>query len=180
MNSLSNEQKEFIINLSNEMNTQDTRCTASPYGLLLMEENTRVIPEGYGGECFAYWNESEYDCIDELKQDIKEYYEYESESFNDDEMSSHVFGVLECNTLESLEHDFDASQLEISIHYVIKEQEIKPMSANFFLTEKGYEDYLRRNRHNLNKPSSWGIHLYRNTEIEKLYEIIHILAKDLK
>ena len=47
---LTKDQKQFIINLSNEMKAQDNRCTAQPYGLILTEEVERLLPDDYGGD----------------------------------------------------------------------------------------------------------------------------------
>ncbi|MFA5669884.1 MAG: hypothetical protein WCX83_00340 [Candidatus Cloacimonas sp.] len=87
--------------------------------------------------------------------------------------------LKEHDSLYSLQDSYEASQLNVEVYNISREHEANENNANFFLTEKAYHDHIRRNGHNLNEPQSYGIHLYRNAEIEKLYEIIHKIADGL-
>ena len=44
---LTKEEKDFIINLSHEMKTQDNRCTAQPYGLTILQDRESPIQADY-------------------------------------------------------------------------------------------------------------------------------------
>jgi hypothetical protein len=50
--------------------------------------------------------------------------------------------------------------------------------GNFFLTEKAAKEYIEKNKHNLNNPGTYGIHLYRNPEMQRLYKFILSIKKD--
>jgi len=175
--SLTSGQKDFIINLSNEMRTQDTRCTAQPYGLILTEEVIEVRGEDHGSHCGAHFNESEYYDFNELVEAISEYYE------DDDEHPLWVDKLNECSDIQDIEHAFYGCPCdgnEPSVFWYDRTQVPTLMKSNFFLTEKGYEEYVRKDRHNLTKPQSYGIHLRRNDEMARVIEIIHTIADQLK
>jgi hypothetical protein len=172
---LTKEEKDFIKNLSNEMNTQDNRCTVQPFALVLEEKEMRIVPDGYSYETICFWNETQYndDEWDEFIDDLKEYYE------DDKDDKELIEDILEYNDFTAFKDSFEASQIEANIQYVTREYEIKEQSVNFFLTEKAYNQHIQENGHNLNEPISYGIHLKRNTEMETLIKIIHKLAKEL-
>lgn len=173
---MTKEHKDFIINLSTEMKTQNNRGTAQPFALTLTEEHTSLVPEGYGDDVEAYWNESRYDNIEDLRTDLEEYY-FDNESST---VKQCMETVYDYNSLNELKDTFEADILEINIQYIETKDIIPTMNTNFFLTEKAYHEHIRVNGHNLNKPKSWGIHLFRNEEMSKLYEVIHSLAEELK
>lgn len=45
-------------------------------------------------------------------------------------------------------------------------------TVNVFLTDQGYKDHLKINGHNIGKHDTFGIHAFRNKEIESLYNLI--------
>lgn len=172
---LTDTQKAFILNLSHEMKTQDTRCTAQPYGLILTEEVIEVRGQDYASSCAVYWNEREYFDYGEFKNDVNEYY-------TDEEKPEWVEKANNCIRFSDLEHhiDYEDTDNTPSIFWYERTQVPKKMNSNFFLTEKGYEEYLSKDRHNLVKPESFGIHLRRNNEMVQVIEIIHTIADQLK
>jgi hypothetical protein len=168
---LSKEDKQFIIELSKEMKTQDNRCTAQPYGLTLLEEVERLTPDGYSDGMLIIWDDDSYyeDDFSDLKESLLECF-----SENKDECE-------EIYSIDSFEHLASWMDMNISSGLTIvpyrRGHEVKTNNFNFFLTEKAYHEHIRQNGHNLNKPKSYGIHLYRNDEMAKVYEIIHKLAE---
>lgn len=173
---LTQQQIDFIIDLSNEMITQDTRCTAQPYALILTEEVIEVRGEDYASHCAAHWNEHEYYDFKEFVDAVVEYYE------DDEYHPGWVDAINECSGFSDLEHELSSNYNGSvpSIFWYERTQVPKKMNSNFFLTEKGYESYLTKDRHNLTKPESFGIHLRRNDEMAQVIEIIHALADQLK
>jgi hypothetical protein len=176
---LEKKEIEFIKNLSHEMKTQDTRCTAQPYALVIREDVTRLVPDGYGGELACYWDETEYCEWDDFITDLKEYYEYGEQSFSDCNIKDELEEIFEMNSFDDLRNSYAEGKIEANIQNIVTEKEIKEYGVNFFLTEKAYHEHIRINGHNLNNPDSCGIHLGRNKEMEDLINIIHKLAKEL-
>lgn len=165
---LSADDIDFIKNLSNEMNTQDTVGTAQPFAIALREEVTRVVPSGFEDETIVYWNESEYSDWDEFIESLKDYYEDENKSAT--EIIENMY------SFSDLENSYESDEIEARVFYIKKEMEVK---HNFFLTRKAYNEHIKINGHNLKNPDNYGIHLYRNKEMEKLIEIVHKLANEL-
>lgn len=162
---LEKEDIEFIKNLSHEMKTQDTRCTAQPYGLIILEKKTRVLPQGFGDEHIAVYDSMEF-TFEELL-----------EFFEDDEESMSL--LKEHDSLRSLQNSYEAQKLNIDVYDISRELEANENNANFFLTEKAYYEHIKRNGHNLSEPQSYGIHLFRNAEMKRLVEVVHKLAEVL-
>jgi hypothetical protein len=162
---LTNEEIKFIKELSHEMKTQDNRSTAQPFCLMLEEEVERILPDGFGDNILIRWNDESYyeDDFKELKEELLEDGYQEIEKLNDfEEMKDFAYGHEDMQTFA-----------------YTKEHEVKSNTANFFLTEKAYNEHLKTNKHNLNNPKSFGIHLHRNWEMENLFKIIHKLAESL-
>lgn len=179
-NELSTDDKEFIKNLSNEMNTQDTRCTAQPYALVVQQQNTRIVPEGYSDLISCYWEESEYDDWDDFISEIKEFYCYGTPDLDLDKHKG-IETIIQMTGFSELKDSYEATEIEATVHYIKKEQEFKEHGINFFFTEKAYSQHIKENGHNLGcNPTSYGIHLHRNKEMEQLIEIVHKLAKGLQ
>lgn len=169
------EQKDFIISLSNEMRTQDTRCTAQPYGLILTEEVIEVRGKDHGSNCGAYWDEHEY------LTDYKRFQDDVAGYYIDDDAPMWVKKVMDCHSFSDLEDELDYKDIDNvpTIFWYEKTQVPTLMDSNFFLTNKGYEEHIKINGHNLKKPQSYGIHLFRNKEMAQVIEVIHAIAEQL-
>ena len=53
---ISDEAVEFIKNLSKEIQSQDNRCTASPYFYVIRDTEVQCVPEGHGNEVRYLWD----------------------------------------------------------------------------------------------------------------------------
>jgi len=168
MQGLSNEDILFIKNLSNEMKTQDTRATAQPYGLILLQEKEELRPSGFGDGYVAVHDSESYYSFKDLVKGLEDYYGMDNVDLGG------------ATSLYELQDTAEALQYNIDVYAFEKDHVPNKMSSNFFITEKAYHDYIDRDGHNLVKPQSFGIHLTRNSEMENLYKIIHKLADILE
>jgi len=176
LNNLTPEDIAFIKNLSHEMRTQDTRGTAQPYGLTITQEEIVRKDKGCGSELACNWNDEFYseDDWDRFLEDVKEHYE----EWNIENTS--VQSVLNMSGFSELRDTFEADFLDADIFEIDRERVINPMQFNFFLTEKGANEYLKKDAHNLSKPQTFGVYLKRNDEMSKLIEVIHKIADGIK
>ena len=176
LNNLTPEDIAFIKELSHEMRTQDTRGTAQPYGLTITQEEIVRKDKGCGSELACNWNDEFYleDDWDRFLEDVKEYYE----GWNIENTS--IQSVLNMLNFNELRDTFEADFLDADIFEIDRERVIDPMKFNFFLTEKGANEYLKQDRHNLSKPQTFGVYLKRNDEISKLIEIVHKIADSVE
>lgn len=128
--------------LKERIDSNDNRCTAKPYLLLLQESVEVVVPEDmvHDGDCWVETVSGDYlrfENEEEVKQWLKE------------------------NDYKCLKSNYQ--------HYFYRELH---ETQNVFLTDKGYQDHLNVNSHNLRKHRTYGIHAWRNKEIASLYNLI--------
>ena len=171
--SLTKADMDWIITLSTLMLTQDTRCTAQPYALILTEREIQVRGRDHASNCGLYWDDSFYesDQFDEFKSDIKEHFYNDGIDQEIEEALNEIDGFYELDGSNLSEVLKDKYNHDFNGHEVWYED-----NANFFFTENGYGDYIKRNGHNLKSPQSYGIHLTRNDEMKKVIDIIHKVA----
>ena len=171
---LTKEEIAFIKELSHEMKTQDNRGTAQPYCLMLQEEVERPVPDDMGSNVLIRWNDESYynHSFKELKEEMLEYYENNSEILASVKKSDSFLNLIRNMRFRLSSPDF------YTVDYNT-DHEVVSNSANFFLTEKAYNEHIKANKHNLKNPRSYGIHLFRNWEMEELFKIIHKLAESL-
>ena len=184
---LSNEDIEFIKNLSNEMKTQDTRGTAQPYALVIRNKNRQIRDFENCDNKGVYWNELEYESFEEFLDSFKEYYNEDMPEGEDSKevMFFEEWDITDIDDLRAYEYKLDI-EFDIQVSTFAYEDVMTADSShgryegNFFLTEKACRKHIQANRHHFNKPDTYGIHLTRNPEMERLYEIIHKLADTFK
>lgn len=177
---LTEEEIDFIKNLSKEITTQDTRCTAKPYGLIIGEKKRVVTDYDNCQEKAIYWNECDYDTFEDWFEAIKDYYlEGNRTNIIVDYIQKHCSDIDDVRNYESELYRL-MDECPRAYGYNIEEV-FNPdgHGVNFFLTDKSAKEFLERNRHNLTNPFTYGIHLYRNQEMKQLIDIIVKLGASL-
>jgi len=172
--SLTKEEIKFIKDLSYEMKTQNNRGTAQPFCLMLEEEVERIIPEGFEDDFCIRWQDETYyrNDFDKLKNELLECFSDDKEIVEEVELFNSFEQIADWG-------NYNGVRPELQSFYYKREHEVISNTANFFLTEKAYNEHLRVNKHNLNNPRAYGVHLYRNLEMEELFKIVHKLADSL-
>jgi len=177
---LTQEDIDFIKNLSHEMKTQDNRGTAQPYGLIIGGKTTQIADFDNCDNKAVHWNESEYYSFEDFIESLEDYYLEDAESHPViDFIKSHDIDDLD--NLRNYEYDINELISEpINVYgYTVEDDFTSHTLGNFFLTDKSAKAYVEANKHNMRKPFTYGIHLYRNPEMERLYQIIHKMADSL-
>lgn len=141
--------------LKERIKSNDNRYTAQPYLLLLNQKRDTVGHPDYN-----------YTRISYIEQVSGEYCEFETYEKAKEWLKTEYY---ECFDEEYKESDIQ----KIYINEV-------DQTVNVFLTDKGYKDHLQQNKHNLGKHTTYGIHAFRNKEIESLYNVIdeHIALQE--
>ena len=133
----------------------DNRCTAQPYLLLLQEKEWHVVEEGYGYNTKEVFVERiSGDC--RQKDSLAELIDYWNDGLEDDEKIN-----------EWVEDE----------HYTRHFMEYSWNTVNVFLTDQGYQEHLKLNKHNLREHRTFGIHAFRNPEFEEVFKMIGVLDK---
>ena len=179
---LTPEEINFIKELSNEIKTQDTRCTAQPYGLVIGKKERQIADYSNCDHKAIHWNESDYDSFEEFINALEEYY------LEDSEQNDIVDFIKEnCGNIDDLRY-YESTitnmiQDSFSVYGYNIVETFNPnlhCIGNFFLTEKSAFSYIEKNKHNLGESAfTHGIHLYRNSEMGKLINLIIKLGEKL-
>ncbi len=171
---LSSEDIIFIKNLSNEINTQDNRCTAKPFTYRIQQSQKVISLDS------SQYNNIGITIDDDYYDDIEDCFEYVEECVNEENESDDYY--VQIITKSELEDYLD--ELGKDYNYYSWQYEDRLCSSsqggtNCFLTEKACEDFIKSNSHNLSNPKSYVVHEFRNNEMKQLIELVHKLAKIL-
>jgi len=175
---MTKEQKDFIKNLSNEIKTQDTRGTATPYGLVIGQKRVVVTHGDFASNKAIFGDDGAmWDTFEEFRNYLIENDGFETLIFLRDESIDTIGEIAQNKTKISKILGED-----IRVYGYNTEEDFYPngVGGNFFLTDKSAKEYVERNKHNLNEPFTYGIHLYRNSEMSQLIEVIHAMAEDMQ
>jgi len=176
MLNLTNEEIDFIKNLSKEIKEQDTRGTAQPYGLVITQRVVRRVEDGIGDEVWCYWCDTEYPSnkFKDFLEDLKESYGEDNEIYKKFKNAGSFEEIYKDYNLLELAEDIDADIYEVAFN-----NEVDLSRFNFFLTEKAANEYIEKDKHNLHFPDTYGVHLWKNEEMANLIKIIHKIADNV-
>lgn len=155
---VTNEIYNFLLNLSKEIKSQDTRATASPYFFQVQEDEEVGVPEGCGEEVWVCDGEV---CL-RTEEDIKEaVFEWKNWEIGNKKDEKEYQNLTSFDIEEILEENYRKVNVDIKHKY-----------SNCFLTLKSYEDHIRQNGHNLCNPRSYLFHAFRNKEMDMLFKFL--------
>lgn len=155
---VTDEMYEFLMNLSNELNTQDHRCTATPYFFQIQEKKKIPTAEGCGETVWVCDGEIHLITDEDIKEAVFEYKEWDLESEEDKKKFDKLY---ECEIEEVLEINYQKFDVTTENVY-----------TNAFLTEKACKQHIETNRHHYTKPQDFLTHAFRNPELEKVFEFL--------
>ena len=155
---VSNEMHEFLINLSNELNTQNHRATQMPCFFQIQTKEEVPAMEGCGIEAWHY-DGSKIETDDEIKETIFEYKEWDKESEDDN---------AEYNELT--EYEIEAILEKIGFCKIT--YDITDRYENAFLTEKACKEHIRLNSYHYREPIDYLSYATRNPELEMVMKFI--------
>ena len=160
------EDKQFLVDLARELNTQDNAGTANPVWCI-MDKELVIVSEGNGDfrvivddgvvslEDFA--DEVAGQVPEELKQEVRE-------------------AVCQCSDTDELkdlleEYSYEGS-FDFCMYDASKEERIC-RDATAFLTKKSAEEHLQQNAHHYSKEArAYALSAWRNPVYERLINII--------
>lgn len=159
---VSDEIYDFLINLSKEIKTQDSRATRSPYYFQVQEDEEICVPDGCGEEV---WVMDGGVCL-RTEEDIKEaVFEWYGWTIGNQKHESEYKTLLDATIEDVLRENYRKVNIDIKHKY-----------DNCFFTLKAYEEHLSQNRHNLNNPKSFLFHAYRNSEMDMIFKFLEHLT----
>jgi hypothetical protein len=161
--SLSQEDYDFLKDLSHELKTQTNDGNAQPVYWGIMESQFRATPDDWGSETRINIEGEEYtleQAVDHITGSIETGLESEAWKDVDKEDSYEVVRFAEewfgwhCGT------------------YDVIEEEVLTRDTGAFLTKRAAKEYVERFGYNHKKPRTYALTAYRNFELEHLLNIL--------
>lgn len=140
------------MNLQSRILNNDNRCTAFPYLLLLQEKEEYVTKEGYG-------NDTKVVYIETISGDYNE---------------AESLGALISLWNDGLDEDEKTDKWIEGDNYEKHTVGYYWKTVNVFFTDLGYQEHLEKNAHNLKEHRTFGIHAFRNDEMNHIYKTLNI------
>lgn len=148
---VSDEMHEFLMNLSNELNTQDHRSTAMPYIFQIQTQEEVPCADGNGTEAW-YYDGSKIETEQEITDAIAEYAGIDANDVTTD--------------------DYQRGEILEEAGYRKFYYEMKEKLENAFLTSKACDEHIRLNAYHYNTPVNYLSHAFRNPELETLLKFV--------
>lgn len=156
------EDMEFLKGLMTRINTQDNRCTASPFYYTIETQVKTFVPEGNGTCTWHY--------IDDSREEIEEgseaqhLLEYHLEEYQA------AFEIYEEG--EELD-EWQCSDLLEKLGYTRYYWEYRPKYEGFFMTEESANHHIEINGHNLgHRARTYIKHAHRCPEYKQLLDVL--------
>ncbi len=152
---------EFLIDLQNKLNTQESDGSADPLFWGVMETKNRPAPpESYDGiELFDGEDSYDENQLNELKEWMRDGLDFKE------------------SALENIEDLYEAQKLlnragyNAKICYYRSEDVLSP-ETGAFLTKEACQNYIKINSHNLCNPRTYAMTAFRNSEYSQLLQIL--------
>lgn len=155
---VTDEMYKALVELSNELNSQDNRATAMPYFYQIQTKEQVPTMEGCGVEAWHY-DSRLIETDEEIKEAIFEYQEWELNSVTNNKMYNAIAESEKEDILERI--GFNKVNYDIIDKY-----------ENAFLTEKGCRKHIEANKHHYKKPVDYLAHAFRNPELETVLKFL--------
>ena len=170
------EDKEFLKELQNELNTQPNDGTANPVIWGVLESHIQPVPDGYGEFAMILDNCTSYT--------VEEFIEVVEDCINDSEDEEEIKEFLEewknidkKDAVDIVDFYNDLLGGQAEVFECIKRDEISHQ-ATAFITKRACKEYIEKFGYNHNNPRTYAMCCYRNFELEKLLNIIRNLNID--
>lgn len=151
---VTDEMYEFLVNLSNELNSQDHRGTRMPYFFQIQTKEQIAVPEGHGTEAWHLDGEL-IETKEEIEQAVNEFKEWDGHTTRFNHLQDYeVEEILESAGYSKVNYDYRAN-LE-----------------NSFLTSKACDNHIKTNKHNLKSPINYLSGAHRNPELEMVMRFL--------
>lgn len=191
---ISQDQADFLVQLASELTTQDNLATRLPLLFVVKEDEFMWYDEPCNGETdednidlVAVTPDGEGECyntVEDFQEHLDDYESYDNPKYDKVyqafEMSNDMEEFKE--NLSSITSWREESDLRdcFSFYYRIRSHRMSEQQAHVFFTKKAADRFIRSNKHNLNNPTVFVHHAYRNPEMESVHEVIMDIAKQIK
>lgn len=159
---VTDEQYDFLINLSKEINTQDNLATAHPLYCIFDKEDVPTSSD-YSDK-YAWLS---YDCDYHIDGDDKKSIKEKIQSYKDDNPE-------EVENMKDMGEDDAMEHMEFKKVYGIEKERF---TGNAFLTMKAAKRFIELNHYHYKKPYVFVTSAWRNDEMQTIMGIIKELSE---
>jgi hypothetical protein len=170
---VTDEQHEFLMNLSKEMNTQDNRCTARVMFTVFQKKKVYGVDPEYTDDTEIIEEDDPEDTLEWI--DVINRVNNMNEDVDEDDDD---FILMECyhhdkQTCEECVKDENWGSFSLpdgfkEIGYVVNNM----VYVDNFFSEKAAQAHIDQNHYHYKEPYVYGTSAWRNPEIETLQEIL--------
>lgn len=160
---VSDEMYNFLMELSNELNTQNHRATAMPYFFQIQTKEEVPAADGCGIEAW-YQDGSKIEDDDEIKEVVFEYKDWDLDCEDD----CIIFGEL---------YDYEIEEIMVQAGWRKINYDTENVYKNAFLTEKACREHIAANNYHYCEPVDYLSHSFRNPELEMVMKFLCELTK---
>lgn len=170
---LSDEEYEFLKDLQNELNTQETDGNAQPvfWGVEETVEECRGEYGDWGGDPYIRYDDGKWTLEEAIKEVNENIIDYPQDIISEWE-------DVDKTCAEDI-YEFMIERLKwdsvYGVVYVEKVERVTPFTGAF-LTKRACKNYIKRYGYNHNNPHTYAMTAYRNFELQKLVNIIKNLT----
>lgn len=164
---LSQEDFEFLQELSHELNTQTTDGNAQPVYWGVMETEEVGAPEGCG-DPIIYMGDGETMELEEAVKYVEEEYLKDLDEANQEEWADIDKNDMD-DVVRFMNENLDWHNVRI-VWY--KKQERISNDTGAFLTKRACKEYIEKFHYNHCHPHTYAMTAYRNFELERLLKIL--------
>jgi hypothetical protein len=157
------ETYNFLVELAKEMQLQDNRCTDGPIAFIIQEKKERDCRDGCHDYYTYYDNEESSKVLGDWSEDEELWDEFADFYYkeNDVNIENSDFNSYEDEFRDWLVNEKEYSEIAVKKEWVASE-------GPFFLTAKSAEEHIKNNGHHYSEPRTYGVHVFRNPELEEL------------
>lgn len=156
---VTDEMYDKLIELSNEINSQDNRATAAPYFFQIQTQKRVFTPEACGNECWVS-DDILIETDDEINKTI---FEYKDEQI-------HIDDIKRMENYEKEQILEEAGWRKVNYQW-------EERYENAFLTEKSCREHIRLNHYHYCEPVDYLSHAFRNPDMEIIHKFLSSLTK---
>ena len=160
------EDYEFLKELQNELNTQDTDGNAQPVFWSVLEDKEVFVPDYCGDYQKIIYDDGDWtleEAVEEVNSNISDYDETIQKAWDEIDKTD-IWCVYDFMT-ETMGID------NLSLYDVCKENYIS-RTTGAFLTKRACKNYIEKYAYNHNNPRTYAMTAYRNFELERLLKIL--------
>lgn len=163
---VSQEDYDFLKELSHELNTQTNDGNADPVYWGVMEHKMEAAPEDCG-DPFIYMGDgatmTTEEAVQYVDENIHDYEEETQEKWKD----------IDKNWMDEVV-DFIHDEMGVNECRVVWQEEKSVISRDTgaFLTKRACKEYIEKCHYNHSKPHTYAMTAYRNFELERLLKIL--------